>query len=176
MRAPSGNTISCIFQVDPKGLLPVGAQAWLLALIKLPTFTDGFIQITAQKSGVSVGSLATWDETHSGETIHVAIPMNVEDADENFSFAITTLAVTGLSGTLDIGRLAIVAGYAAPKWQYLRHKKNVITYRPAAPTAGAWKQGDVVYNSAPTAAGSACWICVADGTPRTWKTFGAIAA
>jgi|GEM_PF-951797 len=45
----------------------------------------------------------------------------------------------------------------------------------AAPTAGTWQQGDVVWNSAPTELGTAGakyiitgWLCVAAGTPGTW--------
>lgn len=46
----------------------------------------------------------------------------------------------------------------------------------AAPVAGTWAVGDVVYNSAPAAAGTIGWVCTTAGTPGTWKTFGAIAA
>ena len=48
--------------------------------------------------------------------------------------------------------------------------------RSAAPTTGAWVQGQIVWNTAPTAGGFAGWICTASGTPGTWKTFGAISA
>lgn len=40
----------------------------------------------------------------------------------------------------------------------------------AAPTTGEWAQGEVVWNSAPTAGGNAAWICTTGGTPGTWKT------
>ena len=46
----------------------------------------------------------------------------------------------------------------------------------SAPTTGNWQIGDVVRNSAPSETGSAGskyvvggWICVAAGTPGTWK-------
>jgi hypothetical protein len=45
----------------------------------------------------------------------------------------------------------------------------------AAPTAGTWKQGDIVYHNAPVEAGIATakyvqigWICSVSGTPGTW--------
>ena len=44
----------------------------------------------------------------------------------------------------------------------------------AAPAAGTWVQGDIVFNTAPTAGGFIGWVCVTGGTPGTWKTFGAI--
>lgn len=47
---------------------------------------------------------------------------------------------------------------------------------PAAPAAGTWAMGEIVYNSAPAAAGYLGWVCTTAGTPGTWKEFGAIAA
>lgn len=44
------------------------------------------------------------------------------------------------------------------------------------PVAGTWVQGDIVFNSAPSASGFIGWVCTASGTPGTWKTFGAISA
>lgn len=51
-----------------------------------------------------------------------------------------------------------------------------ITYDAAAPTTGTWIRGDIRYNTAPVASGFVGWVCVAAGTPGTWKTFGAISA
>ena len=44
----------------------------------------------------------------------------------------------------------------------------------SAPAAGTWLQGDIVWNSSPTAGGFIGWVCTTGGTPGTWKTFGAI--
>lgn len=49
-------------------------------------------------------------------------------------------------------------------------------YGAAAPASGLWNAGDVFYNTAPVAEGSMGWVCVAAGSPGTWKTFGAIEA
>lgn len=46
----------------------------------------------------------------------------------------------------------------------------------AAPTTGAWAQGDIVWNIGASASGKVGWVCVTAGTPGTWKTFGAIDA
>ena len=46
----------------------------------------------------------------------------------------------------------------------------------AAPVTGAWLQGDVIENGAPAAGGNVGWVCVASGSPGTWKSFGSIAA
>lgn len=50
------------------------------------------------------------------------------------------------------------------------------SYSTAAPTTGTWEVGDIVWNISPAAAGKIGWVCVAGGTPGTWKAFGAIDA
>jgi hypothetical protein len=50
-----------------------------------------------------------------------------------------------------------------------------VRHRDAAPTTGTWKRGDIVWNTEPSAGGTAGWICTTAGTPGTWKTFGDIA-
>jgi hypothetical protein len=67
-------------------------------------------------------------------------------------------------GVLNVPRLFVGEGASA---------RNV-DYGPAAPTAGYHAQGELVFNSAPTAGGMVGWSCVASGTPGTWKAFGAI--
>ncbi len=46
----------------------------------------------------------------------------------------------------------------------------------AAPTVGAWRVGDIIWNTSAAAGGTVGWVCTTAGTPGTWKTFGAIAA
>lgn len=46
----------------------------------------------------------------------------------------------------------------------------------AAPTTGAHARGEIVWNSTPSAAGKAGWVCVTAGTPGDWKPFGVIDA
>jgi len=44
----------------------------------------------------------------------------------------------------------------------------------AAPASGAHRAGDIVLNSSPSGGAHIGWVCTANGTPGTWKTFGAI--
>lgn len=46
----------------------------------------------------------------------------------------------------------------------------------AAPASGAFVQGDMMFNSAPAAGGAMGWMCVAAGTPGTWKAMASLAA
>lgn len=40
---------------------------------------------------------------------------------------------------------------------------------PTAPTRGNWIQGQIVFNSAPTAASTLLWRCTVSGSPGTWE-------
>lgn len=44
----------------------------------------------------------------------------------------------------------------------------------AIPTAGSYRQGDVVWNTNPQPTGYMGWVCVREGTPGVWKPFGQI--
>jgi len=46
----------------------------------------------------------------------------------------------------------------------------------AAPASGTYVQGDMRFNSAPAAGGPMGWMCVAGGSPGTWKAMGNLAA
>lgn len=107
-----------------------------------------------------------------------------EQWDANFA-AIEKLAAIGVQGlesvkpapgaarrfylSEDTGRLWYDDGTA---WQEVSLNKTAAV----APTTGAHLLGERVYHSAPAASGFIGWVCVAAGTPGTWKTFGAISA
>jgi hypothetical protein len=55
-------------------------------------------------------------------------------------------------------------------------KEETQFFGTAAPTTGTWKQGDVVWNTAPAAGGTPGWMCVTAGAPGTWKAMASVAA
>jgi len=55
-------------------------------------------------------------------------------------------------------------------------KSRRVCYGNAAPTNGTWSQGDCVMSVAPTASNPPGWVCVADGTPGTWKAMAVLAS
>ena len=81
-------------------------------------------------------------------------------SDNNTVFSGSLLAGTGVS---DLG--------AGNKFS-LGYRR--IFYDTAAPVAGTWTRGDVIYAPDPSAGGFIGWVCVLGGTPGTWKTFGVI--
>lgn len=48
-------------------------------------------------------------------------------------------------------------------------KQSRFIYGNAIPAAGAWNQGDTVYNSAPVVTGVYAWVCTTSGSPGTWS-------
>ena len=61
------------------------------------------------------------------------------------------------------------------KAAHIRRTK-IVYEATAAPTAGTWRVGDIVWNSTPAASGIPGWMCVTAGTPGTWKAMAALAA
>jgi hypothetical protein len=57
---------------------------------------------------------------------------------------------------------------------YIPSMKTI--YDTAPPTDGTWHAGDKVWNSAPLPEGHIGWVCVAGGSPGTWKEFGRISS
>lgn len=53
---------------------------------------------------------------------------------------------------------------------------NRIMFASAAPISGTFTRGDKVYDNSPSASGNIGFVCVASGTPGTWKSFGNISA
>lgn len=45
-----------------------------------------------------------------------------------------------------------------------------------APSAGTYRQGDIVYNTKSVPTGYVGWVCIRDGSPGEWKPFGQISA
>lgn len=49
-------------------------------------------------------------------------------------------------------------------------------YNSAAPSSGTFARGDIAWNTQPTAGGTPGWVCVAGGTPGTWRAMANVAA
>lgn len=45
----------------------------------------------------------------------------------------------------------------------------------AIPTSGTWSRGDVMWNTLAAAGGTPGWVCVAAGSPGTWKAMANLA-
>jgi hypothetical protein len=56
----------------------------------------------------------------------------------------------------------------------VRFHGHLHIYADAAPDAGSYKTGDIVWNTAPRAGGNVGWVCVRAGSPGDWMPFGPI--
>jgi len=54
--------------------------------------------------------------------------------------------------------------------------RRAIQSSSGPPTTGTWERGDLMLNVSPSAGGNVGWMCIAGGTPGTWKRWGAIGA
>jgi hypothetical protein len=94
--------------------------------------------------------------------------------------SIVTYGLTTGAGGINLGTTAHPAGIMAAS-NFALGATNGTSYRrwwmdDAAPTTGEHARGERVYLFSPSASGIEGYVCVASGTPGTWKAFGSIAA
>lgn len=65
---------------------------------------------------------------------------------------------------------------ATGEMQWRKNVKHIYGLMNAAPTTGTWQRNDVVWRNNPSANQYIGWVCVASGSPGTWKGFGMIEA
>lgn len=53
---------------------------------------------------------------------------------------------------------------------------NNQNYGAAQPASGTYNRGDIVWNSGAVSGAHLGWVCIAGGTPGTWKSLGSISA
>jgi hypothetical protein len=138
-------------------------------------WTSFAFKVTVAGTGTSNIRLTLYYDSAAGgisewwmpSIIHIPASANVSDWDAvRLSRSLNAFPATGEAGTL-----------ALLNHQLLQLGGGVRHYSAsAAPTTGTWKQGDVVWNTAPAAGGTPGWVCVTAGTPGTWKTMANVAA
>jgi hypothetical protein len=123
-------------------------------------------------------------------TYQTTDPTTHKTTDKTIDLTLTSLSIL-ISPASDgdyeyyLGGVGALVGVAAPMGtvapvssfqQGLQVMGNIIQYGLAAPTAGTWRPGDIVYNQAPAPGGYVGWVCTAAGSPGTWNSFGAISS
>ena len=56
----------------------------------------------------------------------------------------------------------------------IKYNGRLQKYDKAAPTAGSYNPGDIIWNIEPRLGSYAGWICVQAGSPGVWEPFGKI--
>jgi hypothetical protein len=77
------------------------------------------------------------------------------------------------------GRLAVNVNNPDPEAAFsvngmMMMNNRRFTEGMAAPQAGQWSKGDIVWNSDPKETNYIGWVCITSGTPGAWKPFGYI--
>ena len=125
---------------------------------------------TGNMLGIEPGMLEYAHPTNGQYTLEW---MNSDLAWTIFRSAVSTnwaFRLTGETSTAGIGkrRMDFPNGFG------LNDRK--VLSGTAAPASGSFVQGDMMFNSAPAAGGPAGWMCVAGGSPGTWKAMGSLAS
>lgn len=97
--------------------------------------------------------------------------------DSEFSYQYTT-GDTFLNSTVsDVGQFSNAGWIATGEGgSEVMKPFGMVREKPSitAPKTGTYNRGAIVYNTAPAPGTNIGWVCVAAGTPGTWKAFGAI--
>ena len=100
----------------------------------------------------------------------------------------TTRINIGANGTITLNERVRVKGVLGVNVNNFANDADITTAGPVRfqnkkfevgegiPTSGNYSKGDVVWNSNPIPTGHVGWICIREGTPGEWKTFGAISS
>lgn len=148
--------------------------------------TDGIIRIGLSNSNDGVPS-NFFTTSANGQWNKMSVKYTIVGNESNLGFALmrqsggTYCDITGL--TMQLGdhswgnfEQAITSDGGEIWSQNFMIGGKRHGFGTVAPTTGTWNQGDIVWNTAPTASGNIGWVCVTNGTPGTWKTFGTISA
>lgn len=81
---------------------------------------------------------------------------------------------TVINGTLAVGTQTISQDAQLEVAGNMRFSGKLFASAVKAPTVGAYRKGDIVWNSEPRETGYVGWICVRDGNPGIWRGFGQI--
>ena len=145
--APSANRVDVSGAIDPK---VSGSNGYV----------DGTVrQVVRTRNGARPAMVAI--NTGAGAAL---------EARNTSSASNPSLVIAGPDGSTGVSIAA------AGTWKVFGGTKSLSWSSGIAPTAGAWARGDLVFFTNPSAGGFIGAVCVAAGTPGTWKNFGAISA
>lgn len=169
---PNAGAINAVFNANTKNILPVGSQVLIVIRGELPTIASGTLDFNWTQNGSTIAGLASYSPSSSGQAFVITQPITVTSANPStFGFSIVA---SGASTNLLLHQVSLLVGKSLPSQALPAYPKNVITYASSAPVVGGWERGDIVYSNTPSAGGKVGFVCVATGTPGTWKAFGAI--
>ena len=129
---------------------------------------SSFINIYNQYvTGWSIDLTTNQFYNHNASAFTNIVSADNDYADSNITFSFNI--INGPVTTALANNLSIINKYGNVGTMY-----PALLYLGGTPGYGAWKVGDIVYNTTPTSGGNIGWVCTTAGSPGTWKTFGTI--
>ena len=166
----SGTTIDCSFQGYVRNDFSIGGQFFIVLRATMPTLSSGTTAVNMLVDGSVVANV---QNCTSGQDVKIVFPICSSTSNpSNVGIGINTANATG---NLTIYQLEIWIGKGLPNMTMPSFPQNVTTFSSAAPTAGQWARGDIVWNNTPSAGGTPGWMCTTAGTPGTWKAMANLA-
>lgn len=120
--------------------------------VKLDTKTNHFnIEVNGESEfsiinngGITIGNK---NDPNRSVSVHGRLAVNISNPDPSAAFSVNGVVI-------------------------INGKKQ--TNSDSIPTAGTWSKGDIVWNTDPKETDYIGWVCVREGTPGEWKSFGYI--
>ena len=159
--------------------IPVPVTAWApttayTAGQRVCNGTNVYLCTASGTSAGSVGPTGTGSHIHDGSgTLY-------------WNYVFTSGASYTFTASSNVGLWMVNPGYRAAPYTFSKASDSAASigwvprtyYGTAAPTQSTtvFFVGDVCWNTAPAAGQNMGWVCVTQGSPGTWKEFGAINA
>jgi hypothetical protein len=166
----SSGTIDVAFAALTKSDFPQGNQFFMVLRALAPTLTSATLSVDVMVAGSSIATAKTYT---SGQEIRLIVPFAT--ATNNPASVGVKLSTSTASGDLLIYQLEVWAGKSTPCATMPVYPLNIVTFNSAAPTAGTWVRGDIVWKTSPSSGASPGWVCTAAGTPGTWTAMANLA-
>lgn len=152
----------------------------------LPNIRFGITKDPLTSGGLSFGSFLTGQQVTIGKWIKYTLKYTIigDENQINIGFQLQNASsfeiagVTGIIGDLNLANheKALTSAGGDIWTQDFKIGGRRHGFGTTAPTSGDWRVGDIVYNTIPASGGFVGWVCIATGTPGTWRTFGAISS
>ena len=150
------------------------ASYYVATMALKSTSGDATITASSASAGIIAGSLSLTSEwkqfSFIGQSVNATSGYGVLTFNSTATIRVSCIQIVKFASKQDAVR------FLNSETVYIKGAKSRTFETSSAPTIGTWAVGDIAWHSAPAASGHAGWICTVDGTPGTWKTFGAISA
>lgn len=140
------------------------------AVAVLPLVSNKTIVVTAIPDGTDPQTAAITHSTLVASRVRIIYAMCFVPADAT-QIQLVVDVDNDTGADFAVGQPCLYVG--AQQWYDASGEPH--WHATAAPTAGAWEQGDIVWKSDVAAGGSPGWVCTTAGSPGTWKAMASLA-